>query len=465
MLDWFRPVSLSVAACLSFAGPALAQEADFVHECDTYAAHPDDRNRWASGVADDDIIPGPAVKFCSDAVAAHPETPRFHFQLGRALWAAQRYADGNEVFMALQESHDYPPAYAYLGAAFAMGLGGIEVDEDLALELYEVAAASGFAPAIEALGDAPEPAMNPSVAPAVTTAPPQVASAAVSQAAPAPAPPADVPLNLTGYAHPRVIQALDNGDLAALQSVGLGTVRFLGVAISKLDVYLAGFDEEFSGTLNFKDPACVQIHNPRVTQLLERRLIMTATGGGTVEGAAANAFSMLLGTVQQMQSGNMMGMVDQQREVELVRVEGQRDAAKLILGYGCLNKSVSRIYSNLAASVLNAPPLMSEEQKRRQAAAAAKEQQEREAEKVRRAAAQERDRQRALRTSANDACFRQYDDPAFCTCLLAGLEPMELDDAAWQSIGGSFDRIVALRTQYSTIPDVIRECRRQVATR
>ncbi len=455
MLGRLTPVLLAVCSISSMALPVLAQVADFVHDCDTFAAHPDDPNRWASGVSDEEIIPGPAVKFCTDAVASHPETPRFQFQLGRALWAAQRFADGNAIFMALQETHEYAPAYAYLGSAFALGLGGVEVDNEMALQLYEVAAAGGFVPAEVATQEAAVQA--PSVTPQETTE----SMAAVATPEPAPEPATDVPLDLTGFNYPKVITALDAGDLGGLETSGMGALSLLGVSVSKLDVYLAGFDEEFSGSLNFKDPTCVQLHNPRVTQALERKIVMAATGGGTSTGAAANALGMFLNSMKEMQSGNMMGMVDQQREVELVRIEGERDASKLILGYGCMNESVTRIYTNLSAHVLGMPPVVSAAQKQKQAALDAQSRQKRAEEAKRRAAEAEANRQRGLRTSAKDACKRQYDDEPLCTCLVEGLDTLAIDTAAWQTVGRSFDQIVSLRAQYAKIPDLIRECRKR----
>lgn len=65
-----------VVTCLS---PAVAFGYDDVHRCDEYAAHPNDPNRWAKGVVDAEIIPGPAVKYCREAVEDYADTPRFRF--------------------------------------------------------------------------------------------------------------------------------------------------------------------------------------------------------------------------------------------------------------------------------------------------------------------------------------------------------------------------------------------------
>src|SRR5262245_41094931 len=79
----------TIAACSSRASARGQQNVGLqeVSDCDTYAAHPDDVNRWAPGVADGAIVPGLAVQRCSAAVSKSNKTPRFHFQLGRALLA------------------------------------------------------------------------------------------------------------------------------------------------------------------------------------------------------------------------------------------------------------------------------------------------------------------------------------------------------------------------------------------
>src|SRR3546814_3119519 len=98
------------------SAPATSKTFEAVHRCDDLAAHPDDPGRWAEGVYDDAIVPGPSIKACGDAVQAYPETARFHFQHGRALWAAKRHEEAVQAFLRA-EGMDYGPAYAYLGDA------------------------------------------------------------------------------------------------------------------------------------------------------------------------------------------------------------------------------------------------------------------------------------------------------------------------------------------------------------
>ena len=130
-------LGLGFSAALSAA--SFAEEYQDTHACDEFAAHPADPNRWAAGVDDVDIIPGPAVKHCRDAVKRHSETARFHFQLGRALWANNRMDEGLQSFLEAEETFQYGPAYANLGDAYMYGIAGVEVDQELAVTLYQIA--------------------------------------------------------------------------------------------------------------------------------------------------------------------------------------------------------------------------------------------------------------------------------------------------------------------------------------
>lgn len=53
--------------------------------CDRLSAHPDDPARSTAGVWWSDIDPARAVEACRAAIGNYPDTPRFKFQLGRAL--------------------------------------------------------------------------------------------------------------------------------------------------------------------------------------------------------------------------------------------------------------------------------------------------------------------------------------------------------------------------------------------
>lgn len=76
-----------VASALS-SGKAAAQ---VMTACDWEAAHPSDPYHVGPGVSSKAVDTARAIVACEEAVAADPEEPRFHYQLGRAkVYAADR---------------------------------------------------------------------------------------------------------------------------------------------------------------------------------------------------------------------------------------------------------------------------------------------------------------------------------------------------------------------------------------
>lgn len=115
---------------------------DLVNECDLLAAHPEDPERMADGVADDDIVPRLAIMACEDAVLTEPDEPRFAFQLGRAFLTVGRKEKAKEQFeRAAQQG--YAAAEAYLGDFYQFGLG-VKQDTNRALAQYRKAVAGEF---------------------------------------------------------------------------------------------------------------------------------------------------------------------------------------------------------------------------------------------------------------------------------------------------------------------------------
>ncbi|MEO0996214.1 MAG: hypothetical protein AAFX58_01730 [Pseudomonadota bacterium] len=78
------------------AGQALAD--GHTHDCDRLAAHPSDPDKVGVGVGSGEVRLAAAIKACRDAVTAHPDEARFHYQLGRMLvyWAGANGADSSE---------------------------------------------------------------------------------------------------------------------------------------------------------------------------------------------------------------------------------------------------------------------------------------------------------------------------------------------------------------------------------
>lgn len=78
--------------CLLSAGAAGAQT---LTACDWEAAHPSDPYHVGPGVSSSEVHTGRAIAACERAVAANPEVPRFHYQLGRALVYHADRTDGD----------------------------------------------------------------------------------------------------------------------------------------------------------------------------------------------------------------------------------------------------------------------------------------------------------------------------------------------------------------------------------
>lgn len=455
-------IALGSVLLVLAASQAISENFADIHPCDTYAAHPNDPNRWAAGVEDDEIIPGPAVKFCLDAVEEHPDTLRFQFQLGRALWAANRLEEGTATFLQLEEENQYEPVYAYLGDAFYFGIGGVEVDEELAKSLYQIAAETGFEPAVKALevltGTAPTTVAASEAAPQTSPSAPEFIEAPTVQTSEL-AQPSQAPFDPSIYAQPKVIAALYSGDLAALRNSGLGQSNIMGMKASMLDVYLNQLNGQFAGNYNFKDPSCIQIYNPRVDKKIARDMMTTNFGNGSTEATGMAALGMITGMMQQMEQGGVMGLMDKSQNLEVLKEEGQQDGARLILAYGCQSDIVRRIYSNLQAHVLGGTAILSPDQQQRQQkeeaqkVAAAQRKREEEAKKA------ELSRQAKLRSTAQQGCERKFRKTAFCGCLIDALDAASITDASWTDLGKDFGAIIGIGKDRSEIADAIKTCR------
>jgi len=138
-------------------GTALASatqtSAEAKHSCDTEAAHPADPQRFATGKANDEIVPVLGVRACSEAVTQFPNEPRFQFQLGRALLAMKRTGEAEKAFLTASAS-GFKAANYYLAELKLRSYWTAESDEalDEIKHLLEESAES-FPPAAERLGE------------------------------------------------------------------------------------------------------------------------------------------------------------------------------------------------------------------------------------------------------------------------------------------------------------------------
>ena len=143
-----RRTFVAAMACALCSTHAAAQEPavsllDLIQDCDILAAHPDDAQRMADGIADDKIVPRLAIAACENATKENSSEARFVFQLGRAQLAAGQKEKAVEQFRKAADS-GYAAGPAYLGDAYQFGYG-VKLDPAQARNHYAEALKGGFA--------------------------------------------------------------------------------------------------------------------------------------------------------------------------------------------------------------------------------------------------------------------------------------------------------------------------------
>ena len=118
--------------------------------CDVFAAHPDDPERKAAGIAPEKIDVQRALAACRSAVARFPDSPRLHFQLGRV------YLRGGNLAGAIAEyrmsaDKGYAAAQYQMSNIYGMGLG-VERDDAKSAVWCRKAAEQGVTAAQYLLG-------------------------------------------------------------------------------------------------------------------------------------------------------------------------------------------------------------------------------------------------------------------------------------------------------------------------
>ena len=131
---------------------APAMDPAAVQPCDRLAAAPEDtsRNATVRGIKLEEIKTGDAIAACSEAVKEFPGVDRFHYQLGRALFAVRDYPAALASYKKAFELGNTRALHA-LGSMYDNG-EGVEKDPARARFYYEIAAEMKFAPAIVSLG-------------------------------------------------------------------------------------------------------------------------------------------------------------------------------------------------------------------------------------------------------------------------------------------------------------------------
>lgn len=99
----------------------LSMHAKEMNACDREVGHPSDPNRVGPGRSTAEVVTHVAIPACRAAIEKEPDNPRFHYQLGRALyyWAGANDGDTTEAIkhIKIAAEMDYTQAvfvYGYL---------------------------------------------------------------------------------------------------------------------------------------------------------------------------------------------------------------------------------------------------------------------------------------------------------------------------------------------------------------
>ena len=142
---FLNPVK-EVAVALQQPDPSATQP------CDELAAEPGEATSATAikGIKLEEIKTTAAVRACSEAVRQFPGVDRFHYQLGRALFAAGDYPSALASYRKAVALGNTRALYA-LGAMHENG-NGVDKDPARARFYCEIAAERNFAPALVSLG-------------------------------------------------------------------------------------------------------------------------------------------------------------------------------------------------------------------------------------------------------------------------------------------------------------------------
>lgn len=296
---------------------AALAEYQQVHPCDDVAAHPSDKQKWGKGVSDADLAPPLAIKQCGDAIKQHPDTPRFHFQLGRALWIAQKYKEA-VVHLGMAGEKGHTASYAFLGEAYMKGLGGLRANADKATKAFEIAARGGFEPANDALSKAQAQNYKET-------------------------------FSSEGFQFPHVMTAFYKGDFSELKSDDRSQRYQIYLYMLEFNRFFADPQAQFLQGQNGQNiAACRQLYDPEVERILVTDVTTRSNPfGDTVEEQGRNALARGLEMFLQMREQGVSALTEPIMNMDVTKQKGQQDAVNLVATYGCESEITKQIYRNI----------------------------------------------------------------------------------------------------------------------
>lgn len=291
-------------------------------QCDKLAAHLNDPEARAAGVADDALDADAVVEVCGAEAAADPASARLSFQLARGHLKAGRAEDAVESLVAAAKG-GHGGALAYLGDIYLDGAAGLEADPALAHTLYRQAAAAGFAPARAMLAQFEDYTER---AAAVEEA--EASGGAESAAAP--------PADDVKYLNPEIVDNVIKGDLDAVP---------FGELYTKM--YLVNMAENISGECEG------QFTGAQIDSL--KRDAAFKSIDMTPESGLAILMGALMGVAQMTQDpGAFLGQqVEAAQDEERLPIDAMKDAFALMRRHPCGTRELSQFNRNLVSYVRN----------------------------------------------------------------------------------------------------------------
>lgn len=323
-------VALTVGSFL-FSSLSFAEFQE-IHLCDEVAAHIQDKQRWGKGVTDEEVAPARAISVCTAAIEEHPDTPRFHFQLGRALWMTQRYDEAVDHLSIAAEA-DHTAAFSYLGDAYKEGLGGLPRNEKRATSFYEAAAEGGMEVAEEVVGILEEEAEKAT-------------------------------FTRAGFQEPDIIEGLYAGDFSRFPT---------NHGPFAIDMYLMALHGYFSKDFDFlqqelgQNPAaCGLLWDPALDQALTNKVMFENNPLWGNEADPMKQGMQVLGSLAEMlgkmqKPGGMQELMNEGiygaggMNMETLKKKAVRDALTLGSRYGCESDITIQIYKNIRPYVYGQP--------------------------------------------------------------------------------------------------------------
>jgi len=368
MKVYFSAVVMVIALSACDSGTEAANKSSEVyentHKCDELAAHPEDPAKWASGVSDDDLVPGPAVKYCTEAVREYPETPRFHFQLGRALLKANKNEGAISALLDAANS-DYGPAFKYLADFYLSGFLG-EPDEIKAKTYYQLAADGGFEPAERALtsmleedenADRVNIPTNPLAAISgkdfakgehtgalLRKQQKQLIDKAARMVEDMEHPLGDATsFDPSPFARGAMLSVLYDGDFARLERKPQDMIT----------IYIVKLNDYFASDVNFYSSSCAGIADPDLAPGVMRGAMgaLTNSSGGVSKQGVAVLAEMFKNLSQG--PGNLMNRMTY---IEAEQNAAKKDGVRLAQLYGCASPVFQRLYANMVNYVKGGDP-------------------------------------------------------------------------------------------------------------